>query len=183
MTSVERVLHYCGVPTERYEHSGQSKWPPSLGRVAFEAVELRYRADLPQVLKRVSFVIEDGAKLGVVGRTGSGKSSLVQALFRMVEPSGGRITIGGVDTAGLGVGELRSALAICPQDPVIFSGTVALNLDPFAEVRPQGKAGSLANTVPFFPKTVPFPCAAAAHRLGDSGRPSVGRACRAGRAG
>eukprot|EP01051_Picozoa_sp_SAG22_P004636 SAG22_NODE_254_length_13588_cov_10.695678_4_plen_394_part_00 len=152
MTSVERMLHYCSVQTERYLGRGElaaagaggwpagvggsdSGWPPPLGdsRVEFDRVELRYRPDLPLVLRTVSFTIEAGAKLGVVGRTGSGKSSLVQALFRMVEPCGGRITIGGVDTARLGVAELRSALAICPQDPVIFAGTIAKNLSPFGE--------------------------------------------------
>eukprot|EP01051_Picozoa_sp_SAG22_P004635 SAG22_NODE_254_length_13588_cov_10.695678_3_plen_443_part_00 len=146
MTSVERVLHYCSAPTERYDGSaaagddsggggggGGGEWPPLDSRVVFDRVELRYRPGLPLVLKAVSFAIEAGTKLGVVGRIGSGKSSLVQALFRMVEPCGGRITVGGVDTARLGVAELRSALAICPQDPVIFSGTVAKNLSPFDE--------------------------------------------------
>ena len=79
MTSVERVLHYCSIPTERYEQFVVgSDWPPKASvDVVFEAVELRYRPDLPLVLDRVSFAIEAGMKLGVVGRTGSGKSSLV----------------------------------------------------------------------------------------------------------
>ena len=132
MTSVERVLHFADLETERYvgeERSGQ-QWPPPDGTLEMEHVDMRYRPGLPLVLEDVSFRVKSGDKLGVVGRTGSGKSSLIQVLFRLTDCCAGRVLIGGVSTADIGVGALRSALAICPQDPVIFSGTVRSNLDP-----------------------------------------------------
>jgi ATP-binding cassette subfamily C (CFTR/MRP) protein 1 len=91
------------------------------------------RPDLPAVLNGISFKIEAGEKIGVVGRTGAGKSSIMQALFRLVEPSEGLIWIDGVNILEIGLKDLRSKLAIIPQDPVLFSGTVRSNLDPFNE--------------------------------------------------
>jgi ATP-binding cassette subfamily C (CFTR/MRP) protein 1 len=106
---------------------------PSDGAVRFEAAELRYRPGLPLALKGISIDINGGEKVGVVGRTGSGKSTLTNALFRMVELAGGRITIDGHDIAQLGLDTLRQALAIIPQEPVMFTGTMRENLDPWAE--------------------------------------------------
>jgi ATP-binding cassette subfamily C (CFTR/MRP) protein 1 len=103
---------------------------PEYGRVEFRDVVLRYRDNLDPVLKGISFIVEGGRKVGVVGRTGAGKSSLMVALFRMVELSEGQILIDGVDIAQLGLHDLRSKLTIIPQQPVLFSGTVRVNLDP-----------------------------------------------------
>lgn len=83
------------------------------------------------MLKGVSLSIESGQKVGVVGRTGAGKSSLMLALFRIVELDEGTITIDGVDIASIGLADLRSKLGIIPQDPVLFSGSIRTNLDPF----------------------------------------------------
>lgn len=94
---------------------------------------MRYRADLPLVLKNLSLIIQGGEKVGVVGRTGSGKSSTMLALYRIVEGSQGSILIDGVDIGKIGLKDLRSQLSIIPQEPVLFSGTVRSNLDPFNE--------------------------------------------------
>merc|ERR1719424_25144 len=107
-------------------------WAPTAGAIAFKRVEMRYR-DGPLVLRGVDFAVEGGASVGVVGRTGSGKSSLTAALFRVVEICGGTIEIDGVDTSTLGLRELRRGLFIIPQDPVLFSASLRFNVDPFDE--------------------------------------------------
>ena len=104
---------------------------PTGGAISVSKLKLRYRPGLPLVLQGVSFDVAAGEKVGLVGRTGSGKSSLLLALFRMVEPEHGTITIDGVDIAQVGMKQLRSAMSIIPQDPFMFSGTVRHNLDPF----------------------------------------------------
>eukprot|EP00760_Papus_ankaliazontas_P009915 PhM_4_TR14158/c0_g1_i12/m.51510/K05673/ABCC4; ATP-binding cassette, subfamily C (CFTR/MRP), member 4 len=107
---------------------------PSLGRVEFKDVRMRYRPSLPLVLDGTSFTIEAGQRVGVVGRTGSGKSSLIVALFRLREIEGGCIEIDGRDISQLGLDCLRGGrMCIIPQDPVLFSGTVRSNVDPFDE--------------------------------------------------
>jgi len=92
---------------------------------------IKYREDLDPVLRGISCTINSGEKIGVVGRTGAGKTTLTSALFRMVESSGGSIFIDGIDISQIGLDCLRSRLSIIPQDPVLFSGTLKLNLDPF----------------------------------------------------
>jgi len=110
----------------------RSGWPRT-GRVEFENVTMRYRPDLPPVLDGVSFVAAPGERIGIVGRTGAGKSSLVAALFRLTELDSGRILVDGVDVAQLPLSTLRSRLSILPQEPFIFSSTVRGNLDPLDE--------------------------------------------------
>lgn len=92
---------------------------------------MRYRAELPQVLSGVSFDIKAGERVGIVGRTGCGKSSLLMTLMRLTETESGRISIDGVDTRSIGLHTLRGKAAIIPQDPAILPGTVRYNLDPF----------------------------------------------------
>ncbi|GFN81567.1 canalicular multispecific organic anion transporter 1 [Plakobranchus ocellatus] len=105
-------------------------WPQK-GDIIFHTYSTRYRPDLDLVLKNVSCHIEDGEKIGIVGRTGAGKSSMSMALFRMIESAGGSIIIDGVNIAEIGLHDLRSRLTIIPQDPVLFSGTLRFNIDPF----------------------------------------------------
>lgn len=93
-------------------------------------MQVRYRSNTPLVLKGITLGIRGGDKIGVVGRTGSGKSTLIQVFFRLVEPSGGKIIIDGLDICKLGLHDLRSRFGIIPQDPVLFQGTVRSNIDP-----------------------------------------------------
>lgn len=135
MNNTERVHHYGTVLEEEAPlRVGQvpANWPQH-GAIKFDQVQLRYRAGLPLVLKGISVDISGGERIGIVGRTGSGKSTIIQALFRMVEISGGSITIDGVNISTIGLADLRSRLAIIPQDPTLFQGTVRSNLDPFGE--------------------------------------------------
>lgn len=85
------------------------------------------------MLRGISCTFEGGHKIGIVGRTGSGKTTLISALFRLVEPSGGRIVVDGIDITKLGLHDLRSRLGIIPQDPTLFNGTVRFNLDPLSQ--------------------------------------------------
>jgi ABC-type siderophore export system fused ATPase/permease subunit len=111
-----------------------AEWP-SAGHIRFENVSMRYRPGLKLVLENVSFEIAPGARVGIVGRTGAGKSSLMVSLFRLVEAEAGRILLDDVDVGKIGLDKLRKNMAIIPQDPVLFSGTVRANLDPFASVK------------------------------------------------
>mmetsp|Transcript_5061 Transcript_5061/g.21923 ORF Transcript_5061/g.21923 Transcript_5061/m.21923 type:complete len:1209 (+) Transcript_5061:252-3878(+) len=136
MNSIERVLHYSNLPSEAPEHlpgdPAEDEWPTK-GEVEFRGVELKYRSDLPPALKGISFIVLSGENVGVVGRTGAGKTSLAQALFRMVEMSQGQIFVDGKDISTLGLHTLRSRLAIITQDPMLVSATVRHNLDPFKQ--------------------------------------------------
>ncbi|NXD91713.1 MRP7 protein, partial [Chaetorhynchus papuensis] len=140
MVSVERTEEYTtDIPMEPQDKLIQVKaqmcsqvsadWP-SQGLVEFQQVVLAYKAGLPNALDGVSFTVYPGEKLGIVGRTGSGKSTLFLALFRMVELKSGQILLDGVDSQLVGLEELRSGLAIIPQDPFLFSGSIRENLDP-----------------------------------------------------
>ncbi|KAM6085036.1 ATP-binding cassette sub-family C member 10 isoform 3-T4 [Theristicus caerulescens] len=132
MVSVERTEEYTtDIPMESQDKLVQvaADWP-SQGLVEFQQVVLAYRAGLPNALDGVNFTVYPGEKVGIVGRTGSGKSTLFLALFRMLELKSGRIFLDGVDSQLVGLEELRSRLAIIPQDPFLFSGSIRENLDP-----------------------------------------------------
>ena len=136
MNSVERVLHYgSAVPQEapsRMDSDPPLSWPTA-GAIRVTDLCVRYRPGLPLVLKGLSFVVGAGEKIGVVGRTGSGKSTLMLALCRVVEATSGSITIDGVDTSKVGLHTLRSRVGVIPQDPTLWSGSVRWNLDPVGE--------------------------------------------------
>ncbi|KAF9484351.1 ABC transporter [Pholiota conissans] len=136
MNSVERILYYAQDVEQEAPHEIPDKKPPSSwpaeGRMELQNVVLNYRPELPAVLKSISMSVGAGEKIGIVGRTGAGKSSIMTALYRIVELTSGSIFLDGVDISTIGLTDLRKALAIIPQDPVsILSGTLRTNLDPF----------------------------------------------------
>lgn len=135
-TSVERINHYIkSLESEAPRQSPAAAAPavswPQQGKITFHNVEMRYRDNLPHVLRNLSFTILPEETIGIVGRTGSGKSSLGVALFRLVELAGGSIIVDGINIAQIGLDDLRSKIAIIPQEPVLFIGTVRTNLDPW----------------------------------------------------
>ncbi|MCJ1390652.1 hypothetical protein MMC18_003513 [Xylographa bjoerkii] len=133
MNATERIVEYTRLATE--DQSGNeapAAWPTE-GRLEVEGLVAGYAPDLPPVLKGLSFTAEKNQRVGVVGRTGAGKSSLTLALFRFLEAREGTIIIDGVDVSKITLHDLRSRLAIIPQDPVLFSGSVRSNLDAFDE--------------------------------------------------
>jgi ABC-type multidrug transport system fused ATPase/permease subunit len=134
MNSVERVREYLEVEQEAAkvieDRRPPSGWPAK-GAVDFVDYSTRYRSDLDCVLKDVSFSVNPGEKVGIVGRTGAGKSSLALALFRGLEAETGTIKIDGIDIGTIGLQDLRESITIVPQDPTLFSGTIRNNLDPF----------------------------------------------------
>ncbi|XP_078581258.1 ATP-binding cassette sub-family C member 5-like [Branchiostoma floridae x Branchiostoma japonicum] len=134
-TSVERLRHYIKgleweAPETIKDADPSGTWPEE-GSIQLLNLSMRYRENLPLVLKSVTCYIRSCEKIGIVGRTGSGKSSLGIAIFRLVEAAEGSIYIDGVDISKIGLHSLRSQLSIIPQDPVLFVGTVRYNLDPF----------------------------------------------------
>ncbi|KAG8381911.1 hypothetical protein BUALT_Bualt05G0022000 [Buddleja alternifolia] len=133
LNSVERVGMYIDLPCEAPEGNQPPHGWPDLGLIQFDDVFLRYRPELPPVLKGLSFTISPHQKVGIVGRTGAGKSSMLNALFRIVELERGRILIDDFDIAKFGLTGVRKVLGIIPQSPVLFSGNVRFNLDPFDE--------------------------------------------------
>ncbi len=143
MNGVERVRHFSKEIKQEAPYvldnelrsldTPEGRWP-STGRVSFKNVSARYRPELPTVLDNLTIEVAASEKIGICGRTGSGKSTLMLLLFRILEiDKGGAITIDGVDIATLGLSQLRRGIAMLPQDPTLFSGSVRENLDPFKE--------------------------------------------------
>ncbi|KAG0554912.1 hypothetical protein KC19_12G129500 [Ceratodon purpureus] len=167
MVSVERIHQFTNIPSEAPlvvpERRPAANWP-SKGAIEFHNLQLRYRPGTPVVLKGITLKIVGGEKVGVVGRTGSGKSTLIQALFRLVEASAGQIVIDGVDIATLGLSDLRSKFAIIPQEPTLFEGTVRANIDPLGhhsdnEIWECLKACQLADIIRGMPEKLDSPVA------------------------
>ncbi|XP_014273818.1 multidrug resistance-associated protein 1 [Halyomorpha halys] len=134
IVAIERIKEYSETPQEAAWDSTTSNvsndWPQE-GKVEFIDYKVRYRDGLELVLNGINLVINGGEKIGIVGRTGAGKSSIMLGLFRIIEPAGGKILVDGVDILKLGLQTLRSHLTIIPQDPILFSGSLRMNLDPF----------------------------------------------------
>lgn len=135
IVSVERVMEYAETETEAAWKSAPGKQPPqdwpSQGRIVMQNYSARYRAGLNLVIKQLNVHIKPHERIGIVGRTGAGKSSVTLSLFRIVEAAEGQIFLDGINLAEIGLHDLRSNLTIIPQDPVLFSGTLRFNLDPF----------------------------------------------------
>ncbi|XP_042145191.1 ATP-binding cassette sub-family C member 3-like [Ixodes scapularis] len=132
MVSAERVDEYRRLIPERPWISNfrpDPQWP-GLGAVSFRSYSTRYREGLGLVLRDVNLDVRPGEKVGIVGRTGSGKSTITLSLFRIVEAASGKIVVDDVDIADLGLQDLRSRITITAQDPVLFHGTLRFNLDP-----------------------------------------------------
>ncbi|KAK9275695.1 hypothetical protein L1049_022962 [Liquidambar formosana] len=134
--SVERILQYTCIPSEPplvIEESRPDRSWPSHGEVNIHDLQVRYAPHLPLVLRGLTCTFLGGMKTGIVGRTGSGKSTLIQTFFRIVEPDAGQIMIDGINISSIGLHDLRSRLSVIPQDPTMFEGTVRSNLDPLIE--------------------------------------------------
>ncbi|XP_020490124.2 ATP-binding cassette sub-family C member 4-like isoform X2 [Labrus bergylta] len=134
MTSVERIVEYAELESEAPWETDKQPPPdwPKTGSITFDRVNFSYSASEPLVLKNLTVVFTPREKVGIVGRTGAGKSSLISALFRLAEPEG-RIMIDGFLTSEIGLHTLRQKMSIIPQDPVLFTGSVRKNLDPFRQ--------------------------------------------------
>ncbi|WP_413288638.1 ABC transporter transmembrane domain-containing protein [Bdellovibrio sp. HCB337] len=137
MTSIERLKFFANLPSEKdtVRTSTETLTPnwPALGEIEVKDLQVRYADHLPLVLKGVSFKVAAGSRVGIIGRTGSGKSTLFQSLFRFIEAEQGTILIDGVDTGTVPLERLRRSLAIIPQDPTLFLGTIRNNLDRYNE--------------------------------------------------
>ena len=136
MTSVERILDYCQLEEEEEEKMSfpPIRWPFN-GEIVFDDVSLSYSNVQPftMALDHISLKINGGEKIGIVGRTGAGKSSLIQTLFRMSKLTTGRIFIDQIDISTIRLDEVRRRISIIPQDPILFSGTIRNNLDRFGD--------------------------------------------------
>nr|QEY08338.1 ATP-binding cassette sub-family C member 5 [Crocus sativus] len=134
--SIERIHQYCQIPSEAppiiESCRPPSSWPQS-GDIEMIDLKVRYKESLPMVLHGITCRFPGGKKIGIVGRTGSGKSTLIQALFRLIEPVDGKIVIDNIDISTIGLHDLRARLSIIPQDPTLFEGTIRINLDPLEE--------------------------------------------------
>ncbi|CAN6300820.1 unnamed protein product [Urochloa humidicola] len=131
--SVERLSQYMHIASEAPGTVEDSQllanWP-SVGKIELHNLEIQYNQEASPVLHGITCTIEGGEKIGIVGRTGSGKTTLINAIFRLVEPSGGTIIIDGQDITAVGLHDLRSRIGLIPQDPILFHGSIRYNLDP-----------------------------------------------------
>uniref|UniRef100_A0AAQ4NXH5 ATP-binding cassette, sub-family C (CFTR/MRP), member 3 n=1 Tax=Gasterosteus aculeatus aculeatus TaxID=481459 RepID=A0AAQ4NXH5_GASAC len=146
IVAVERVKEYSETKTEAPWEVEDKKPPPDWpteGNVEFQDYSVRYREGLDLVLKNLTLSVKGGEKIGIVGRTGAGKSSMTLCLFRLLEAAAGEISIDGVKISELGLHDLRSRLTIIPQEPVLFSGTLKMNLDPFEKYSDEELWGAL----------------------------------------
>jgi ABC-type multidrug transport system fused ATPase/permease subunit len=135
MTSLERVISYSDIPSEGdnpWADSESAAISPLGGDISVNQLSVRYAVGLPEILKGANLAIPQGARVGLIGRTGSGKSTLIQALFRLVEVQPGAILIGGRDVCSMSKQELRRQISIIPQDPTLFIGTIRSNLDRYS---------------------------------------------------
>lgn len=135
LISIERVADYCKslveeAPAVVKENCPLPEWP-SCGSISFQNVTLRYRPELPPALHNLTFQVKEGEKVGIIGRTGAGKSSIIGALLRLTEICDGTIKIDDVNISKIGLRDLRSKISVIPQEPVLFEGTIRWNLDPF----------------------------------------------------
>jgi ABC-type multidrug transport system fused ATPase/permease subunit len=133
MTKMERSLSYTKLISERPQKlnydDNLTEWP-NKGEIKFKDLNVKYRNDTELVLKNINFHIKGGEHLGIVGRTGSGKSTITLCLFRILEPFSGKIYIDGVDISRIGLKKLRESITIIPQDPTLMDGTLRYNIDP-----------------------------------------------------
>ena len=138
LVSIERTFIIKDLKSEKeliteYDQILEKK-PVKKGSITFKSFNMRYRPELPLILKNVSFSIQDGERVGIVGRTGAGKSSLIQAIFRIAEPEPNSVyQLDEYDSLQMGLHTLRRNLSVIPQTPFLFKGTVKSNLDPFGE--------------------------------------------------
>uniref|UniRef100_A0A7N0TJ04 ABC-type xenobiotic transporter n=1 Tax=Kalanchoe fedtschenkoi TaxID=63787 RepID=A0A7N0TJ04_KALFE len=131
--SVERIKQFMHIPPEAPAIIDSNRPPaswPHTGRIELQNLKIKYRPNAPLVLKGISCIFEEGKRVGVVGRTGSGKTTLISALFRLVEPTSGKILIDEIDICSIGLKDLRMKLSIIPQEPALFKGSVRSNMDP-----------------------------------------------------
>ncbi|KAK2406348.1 ABC transporter C family member [Trifolium repens] len=127
---ITQFIHIPAEPPAIVEDNRPPSSWPSKGRIDVQGLEIRYRPNAPLVLKGITCTFQEGSRVGVVGRTGSGKSTLISALFRLVEPSTGDILIDGINICSIGLKDLRTKLSIIPQEPTLFKGNIRTNLDP-----------------------------------------------------
>jgi ABC-type multidrug transport system fused ATPase/permease subunit len=130
MTSVERLDYYCNLKSEETLNSSHADWHATKGEIELKSLCVKYREDLPTILRDIDVNIPSGSKVGVIGRTGSGKSSLILALCRLNLISKGKILIDGKDTSCMSLDALRGSIGIIPQKPVLFTGSLRENVDP-----------------------------------------------------
>ncbi|KAL1814377.1 ABC transporter C family member 8-like isoform X2 [Daucus carota subsp. sativus] len=131
--SVERIKQFMNIPPEPPAIIENNRPPgswPSKGEIKLQELKIKYRPNSPLVLKGITCTFKEGTRVGIVGRTGSGKTTLITALFRLVEPYSGKILVDGIDICSIGLRDLRMKLSVIPQEPTLFKGSIRTNLDP-----------------------------------------------------